>query len=155
VATASVAGGIAAALIARIAAGSHGAVARSATLDAALGQGTSVELQPDANCPRCSNLQRPVPIVHTRNRWSVSEALAQACPEALDQQLRLSDEIEGLATESSCLRELSARFDGRPIPAKFALTDVCGHTICLAFEEAGHEHTPAAPRATARRHPLS
>ena len=155
VATASVAGGIAAALIARIAAGSHGAVARAATLDAALGQGTSVELQPDANCPRCSNLQRPVPIVHTRNRWSVSDALAQACPEALDQQLRLSDEIEGLTAGSSCLRELSALFEGRPIPAKFALTDVGGRTICLAFEEADHDHARTAARATAGRHPLS
>jgi hypothetical protein len=156
VATASVAGGIAAALIARIAAGSHGAVARAATLDAALGQGTSVELQPDANCPRCSNLQRPVPIVHTRNRWSVPEAVAQMCPEALDQQLRLSDEIEGLTAESSCLRELSARFEGRPVPAKFALADVCGRTICLAFEEADHDHArTAAPRATAGRHLLS
>jgi hypothetical protein len=155
VATASVAGGIAAALIARIAAGSHGAVARSAALDAALGQGTSVELQPDANCPRCSNLQRPVPIVHTRNRWSVSEALAKACPEALDQQLRLSDEIEGLTPESSCLRELSARFEERPIPAKFALTDVGGRTICLAFEEVDHDHARTAARATAGRHPPS
>jgi molybdopterin/thiamine biosynthesis adenylyltransferase len=153
IATASVAGGMAAALIARIAAGSHGAVARAATLDAALGEGTSVELRRDANCPRCSSLQRPVPIVHTRNRWHVKESIAQACPESLDQHLRLSDEIEGLTAATSCLRELSARFQGRPIPAKFALADVGGRTICLAFEETGDEPAPAAPRATAGHHP--
>ncbi|MVD21643.1 hypothetical protein D6U55_19385, partial [Vibrio cholerae] len=38
---ASVAGGLAAALLARVAAGAHGPVARRATLDAALGTGTS------------------------------------------------------------------------------------------------------------------
>jgi hypothetical protein len=139
-------------LIARIAAGSHGAMARTATLDATLGQGTSVEVRPDAQCPRCSNLQRPVPIVHTRNRWNVSEAVAQACPEVLDQQLRLSDEIAGVGRDSSCLRDLAERFQGRPIPAKFALTDVGGRTICLAFEECDEDHAFAASRASAGYH---
>jgi hypothetical protein len=155
IATASVAGGMTAALIARIAAGSHEAAARTATLDAALGEGASVELQPDTNCPRCSNLHRPVPIVHTRNRWHVPETIAHVCPEALDQRLRLSDDVAGLTAETSCLRELSARFKDRPIPAKFALTDVGGRTICLAFEETGDDRIPAAPRATAGRHPIS
>lgn len=152
VATASVAGAIAAALVARIAAGSHGAMARRATLDATLGQGSSVELRPDAQCPRCSNLQRPVPIVHTRNRWDVSAAVAQSCPEVLEQQLRLSDEIEGVDRDASCLRELSARFHGRPIPAKFALADVGGRTICLAFEDFDGGQTFAAARASAGHH---
>ena len=152
VATASVAGAIAAALIARIAAGSHGAVARTATLDATLGQGTSVEVRPDAQCPRCSNLQRPVPIVHTRNRWDVSAAVAQACPEVLDQQLRLSDDIAGVDRDCSCLRDLAERFHGRPIPAKFALTDVGGRTICLAFEECDVNQDFAASRAAAGHH---
>lgn len=155
IATASVAGAVAAALIARIAAGAHGAIARTATLDATLGQGTSLELRPDSHCPRCSNLQRPVPIVHTRNRWDVSSAVAQSCPDALEQRLRLSDEIDGLSQDASCLRELSARFQGGPIPAKFALTEVGGRTICLAFEEYGHDSAPAASRATAGRHPFN
>jgi hypothetical protein len=155
VATASVAGAIAAASIARIAAGSHAAVARLATLDASLGQGTSVELQPDAQCPRCSGLQRPVPIVHTRNRWLVPAAVADSCPEALEQCLRLSDEIEGLSRDASCLRELSARYQGGPVPAKFALTEVGGRTICLAFEEYGEERSSAPPRATAGLHSVN
>lgn len=153
VATASVAGAIAAALIARIAAGSREAIARTATLDASLGQGTSVEVRPDAQCPRCAGLQRPVPIVHTRNRWSVPASVAQSCPEALDQRLQFSDEIEGLSRDASCLRELSARFQDRPIPAKFALTEVGGRTICLAFEDCAQDTLAAAPRATAGRHP--
>ena len=111
-----------------------------------------MELRPDARCPRCSNLQRPVPIVHTRNRWEVPEAVARACPEVLEQQLRLSDEIEGMDCDTSRLRELSARFQGRPIPAKFALTDVGGRTICLAFEEVDDERSFQASRASAGHH---
>jgi molybdopterin/thiamine biosynthesis adenylyltransferase len=152
VAAASAAGAVAAAQIARIAAGAHGTVARTATLDATRGAGMSVEVHPDAQCPRCANLQRPVPIVHTRNRWTVSEAVAHSCPEVLEQQLRLSDEIEGMDRDSSCLRDLAARFEGRPIPAKFALTDVGGRTICLAFEELDDDRMFAASRAAAGQH---
>jgi molybdopterin/thiamine biosynthesis adenylyltransferase len=153
VATASVAGAVTAALIARIAAGSHGAVARTATLDATLGQGTSVEILPDAHCPRCANLQRPVPIVHTRNRWDVSATVAGTCPEALDQHLQFSDEIEGVSPDATRLRDLSARFQGRSIPAKFALTEVGGRTICLAFEEFAQDAERAVSRVTVGRHP--
>jgi len=80
IATASVAGALAAALIARIAAGSHGSVARRATLDATLGQGASLEVRRDPHCLRCGMLQRPVPIIQTRNRWEVSASVAEACP---------------------------------------------------------------------------
>ena len=77
VAITSAAGAVATALMARIAAGSHGSVARTASLDATLGQGTSVEIRRDPHCPRCANLQRPVPIVHTRNRWDVTAVSLQ------------------------------------------------------------------------------
>jgi bacteriocin biosynthesis cyclodehydratase domain-containing protein len=135
IATASVAGALAAALIARIAAGSHGSVARCATLDATLGQGSSLEVRRDPHCLRCGMLQRPVPIVQTRNRWEVSASVAEACPDMLNQRLQLSDEIEGLPVESCCVRELAARFHGGPIPAKFALTEAGGRVVCLDFEE--------------------
>lgn len=135
VATASAAGAVTAALMARIAAGAHGAVARTATLDAALGEGRSRELHRDPQCPVCAGLQRPVPIVTTRNRWDISSAVAQAYPDVLDQRLQLSDDIDGLSPESCCLRELAERFQGGPIPAKFALTAIGGRTICLAFED--------------------
>jgi hypothetical protein len=146
IATASVAGALAAALIARIAAGSHGSTARRATLDATLGQGSSFEVQRDPHCPRCEAIQRPVPIVQTRNRWEVPPAVAQMCPEMLNQRLQLSDAIDGLPVESCCVRELAARFNGGPIPAKFALTEFGGHIVCLDFEEC----EPDSARATAR-----
>ena len=155
IATSSVAGALAAALIARIAAGSHGSVARRATLDATLGQGASLELRRDQHCPRCGTLQRPVPIIQTRNRWEVSASVAEACPDMLNQRLQLSDEIEGLPAESCCVGELAARFHGGPIPAKFALTEVGGRVVCLDFEERESGSAPAVSRAAAGRHPSS
>ena len=153
IATASVAGALAAALIARIAAGSHGAVARRATLDATLGQGSSFEIRRDPHCPRCGSLQRPVPIVQARNRWEVPAAVAEMCPEMLNQRLQLSDDIEGLPVESCCVRELATRFHGGPVPAKFALTEFSGRIVCLDFEEFGPDAEPATARASAHRHP--
>jgi hypothetical protein len=153
IATASVAGALAAALIARIAAGSHGAVARRATLDATLGQGSSLEVRRDPHCLRCESLQRPVPIVQTRNRWEVPAAVAQMCPEILNQRLQLSDDIEGLPVESCCVRELAARFHGGPVPAKFALTESGGRIVCLNFEECEPVAVPAVPRVATHGHP--
>ncbi len=153
IATASVAGALAAALIARIAAGSHGAVARRATLDATLGEGSSFEIRRDPHCLRCGSLQRPVPIVQARNRWEVPAAVAQMCPEMLNQRLQLSDDIDGLSVESCCVRELAARFHGGPVPAKFALTEFSGRIVCLDFEECGPDVEPAAARAAAHRQP--
>jgi bacteriocin biosynthesis cyclodehydratase domain-containing protein len=153
VATASVAGALAAALIARIAAGAHGSVARRATLDATLGQGASHEIRRDPRCRRCGSLQRPVPIVQTRNRWQAAASVAQACPDMLNQRLQLSDEIEGLPLEACCVRELSARFDGGPIPAKFALTEVGGRIVCLDFEERDPGAAPAMSQAAAGQQP--
>jgi hypothetical protein len=153
IATASVAGALAAALIARIAAGVHGSVARCATLDATLGQGASLEIQRDPHCRRGGSLQRPVPIVQTRNRWQAPASVAHACPEMLNQRLQLSDEIEGLPVESCCVRELTARFHGGPIPAKFALTEVGGRIICLDFEEREAGPAPAVSRAAAGHQP--
>jgi bacteriocin biosynthesis cyclodehydratase domain-containing protein len=153
IAGASVAGALAAALIARITAGSHGSAARRATLDATLGQGSSLEVRRDPHCPRCGMLQRPVPIVQTRNRWGVSASVAEACPDMLNQRLQLSDEIEGLPLESCCVRELAARFHGGPIPAKFALTEVGGRVVCLDFEEAEPGPAHAVSRAAAGHHP--
>jgi bacteriocin biosynthesis cyclodehydratase domain-containing protein len=153
IATASIAGALAAALIARIAAGAHGSVARRATLDATLGQGASHEIRRDPDCRRCGSLQRPVPIVQTRNRWQAAASVAQACPEMLNQRLQLSDEIEGLPMEACCVRELSARFNGGPIPAKFALTEVGGRIVCLDFEERDPGSTPAVSRAAASHQP--
>lgn len=152
VATASVAGALAAALLARIAAGAHGSLARRATLDASSGQGASLEIRRDPHCPRCRAVQRPVPIVQTRNRWEVPASVAQACPEMLNQTLRLSDDIEGLPVDSYSVRELVTRFNGGPIPAKFALTEVGGRTVCLDFEECESGSTPAASRPAAGRH---
>jgi bacteriocin biosynthesis cyclodehydratase domain-containing protein len=153
IATASVAGALAAALIARIAAGAHGSIARRATLDATLGQGASLEIRRDPHCRRCGSLQRPVPIVQTRNRWEAPASVAQTCPELLNQQLQLSDEIEGLPVDSCCVRELAARFHGGPIPAKFALTKVGGRIVCLDFEERDPGSAPAVSRAAAGRQP--
>ncbi len=155
IATASVAGALAAALVARIAAGSHGAVARRATLDATLGQGSSFEIRRDPHCPRCQSLQRPVPIVQARNRWEIPAAVAQMCPGMLNQRLQLSDDIEGLPVEACCVRELAARFHGGPVPAKFALTEFGGRTVCLDFEEYEPEAAPAESRAAAHRHPAN
>ncbi|MEY2919867.1 MAG: hypothetical protein RL261_1172 [Pseudomonadota bacterium] len=153
IATASVAGALAAALIARIAVGSHGSVARRATLDATLGQGSSLEIRRDPHCPRCGMLQRPVSIVQTRNRWEVPASVAEVCPDMLNQRLQLSDEIDGLPAESCCVRELAARFHGGPIPAKFALTEIGGRVVCLDFEECDSGSAPAVSRAAASRHP--
>ena len=52
VATDSIAGALAAALFARIVAGSHGRVSRRASVDAVSGVGRSVELPRDPGCPR-------------------------------------------------------------------------------------------------------
>ena len=153
IATASVAGALAAALIARIAAGAHGSVARRATLDATLGQGASFEIRRDPHCRRCGSLQRPVPIVRTRNRWEAPASVAHTCPEMLNQRLQLSDEIDGLPLESCYVRELTARFHGGPIPAKFALTEVGGRIVCLDFEEREAGSVPAVSRAAARHQP--
>ncbi|MBP6105944.1 MAG: hypothetical protein V9E93_04350 [Steroidobacteraceae bacterium] len=153
IATASVAGALAAALIARIAAGAHGSVARRATLDATLGQGASLEIRRDPQCRRCGSLQRPVPIVQTRNRWEAPASVAHTCPEMLNQRLQLSDEIDGLPLESCYVRELTARFHGGPIPAKFALTEVGGRIVCLDFEEREAGSVPAVSRAAARHQP--
>ncbi len=153
IATASVAGALAAALIARVAAGAHGSVARRATLDATLGQGASLEIPRDPRCRCCGSLQRPVPIVQTRNRWEATASVAHTCPEMLNQRLQLSDEIEGLPVESCCVRELTARFHGGPIPAKFALTEVGGRIICLDFEERESGSAPAVSRAAASHRP--
>jgi molybdopterin/thiamine biosynthesis adenylyltransferase len=153
IATASIAGALAAALIARVASGAHGSVARRATLDASLGQGASVELRRDLECPRCHALRRPMPIVQTRNRWAVSATVASECPGTLDQSLQLSDEIAGLPGSVFRLGELVAHFQGGPIPAKFALTEVGGQLVCLDFEEGDADPArPAAPRAAAGRH---
>ena len=132
---ASIAGGLAAALLARVAAGAHNAVARRATLDAASGQGTSVELRRDPGCPRCRSLERPVPIVQTRNRWVPSSPVTATCPEALGQDVRLSDDIDVFPGGSCRVGALIEHFHGGPIPAKFALTEIGGRTICLDFEE--------------------
>jgi hypothetical protein len=98
-------------------------------------------------------VQRPVPIVQTRNRWEVPASVAEACPEILNQALQLSDDIEGLPVGPCSVRELAARFNGGPIPAKFALTEVGGRIVCLDFEECESGTTPAASRAAAGRHP--
>ena len=149
VATVSIAGTLAASVIARIAAGSHGAVARRATLDAGSGRGASLEIQRDLLCERCHDLQRPLSIVHTRNRWVVPASVAETCPEMLNQRLQLSDEIEGLPVESCNVRELTARFHGGPIPAKFALATVNGRVYCLDFEDCESGAAPDAPLAAA------
>jgi hypothetical protein len=73
----------------------------------------------------------------------------------LNQTLRLSDDIEGLPVESCCVRELAARFHGGPIPAKFALTEYGGRTVCLDFEECEPETVLAVSRAAAHRHPVN
>jgi hypothetical protein len=157
VATASVAGALAAAVIARIASGSHGSVARTATLDATQGQGTSLEVRRDPHCPRCAAMQRPVRIVRTRNRWDVSSSLSEVCPGMLDQRLQLSDEIAGLQPGSCSVRELSVRYQGGPVPAKFALTAIGGRTICLAFEdcEPASDATAGMPRVSASSNPVN
>lgn len=79
--------------------------------------------------------------------------MAHASPETLNQRLQLSDEIEGLPVESCCVRELTARFHGGPIPAKFALAEIGGRTVCLDFEERESGSAPAVSRTAASRHP--
>jgi hypothetical protein len=135
VTTASIAGALAAALLARIVAGSHGRVSRRASIDAVSGVGRSVELHRAPGCLRCGGLVRPVAIVHTRNNWAVSPAVARACPEMLDEYLQLSDELEGLPGRSFRVGELAQRYRDGPIPVKFALTTVGGRAICLDFED--------------------
>ena len=154
VTTSSIAGALAAALLARIAAGSHGRVARLASIEVASGAGRSIELRRDPNCARCGGLVRPVAIVHTRNSWAVSPAVAQACPEMLDEVVQLSDELEGLAGRSFKVGELAQRYRGGPIPAKFALTTVGGRAVCLDFEDLGQGASRAgSARGTARDRP--
>jgi hypothetical protein len=140
---ATVAGGLAAALVARVVAGVGGFVPRRATFDAALGEGSSLEIERDPGCGRCGGLERPVPIVHTRNRWGVPAHVAAACPEALEHDLELSEDIEGMVGRSFRLAELAERFKDGPIPAKFALTVVDGRPVCLDFEEVRPPSPPA------------
>ena len=153
IATSSIAGALAAAMLARIATGSHGSIARRATLDTDTGQGTSVELTRDPACPRCHGLQRPVPIVQTRNRWRVADSVARTCPELLEQSLQLSDALDGMPGDSFSVADLVRRYQGGPVPAKFALTAVGNRTVCLDFEECPPE--PAAPGAARGRPPTS
>lgn len=150
IATASAAGALAASLVARIVAGAHGSVARRATLDVASGHGASLELQRDPRCPRCGGLARPIAIVQTRNRWTVAPDVAAAFPGMLDQRLQLSDEIDGLPLDGCCVGTLSARFRGGPVPAKFALTEVGGRTICLDFEDHETDGVHAATHGAGR-----
>jgi hypothetical protein len=140
---ATVAGGLAAALVARVTAGVGGFVPRRAVFDAALGEGRSLEIERDPGCSRCAGLERPVPIVRTRNRWGVPAHVAGACPEALEHDLELSEDIAGMAGRSFRLAELAERFQDGPIPAKFALTVVDGRRVCLDFEDV----QPPAPSA--------
>jgi hypothetical protein len=141
VTTAGIAGALAVALLARIAAGSHGRVARRASIEATSGAGRSIELLRDPDCPRCGGLVRPVAIVHTRNSWVVSPEVAQACPETLDEYVQLSDAVEGLAGRSFRVGELAQRYRGRSIPVKFALTTLGGRAICLDFEDLAQGQT--------------
>jgi hypothetical protein len=149
VTTSSIAGALAAALLSRIAAGSHGRVARRASIDATSGAGRSFELRRDPDCPRCSGLVRPVAIVHTRNCWTVSPAVANTCPETLDEYVQLSDELDGLPGRSFKVGELVHRYRGGPIPAKFALTTVGGRVICLDFEDFAGEPLDGVARSAA------
>lgn len=150
--TSSIAGALSAALIARIASGAHGAVARRAALDTTTGRGASVELSRDPQCARCKGVARPVPIVRTRNRWSVSAAVASVSPETLAQDVQLSDEVEGLSGYSFQVGQLIERFHGGPVPAKFALTVVDGRVVCLDFEDVVRDESCVdGSRATPRR----
>jgi hypothetical protein len=143
VTTSSIAGALAAAMLVRVASGTYEGVARRAMLDTSTGQGSSVELRRDPRCPRCHALQRPVPIVHTRNLWAVSAQVTACSPATLEQCVVLSDPIAGLEGHSFRVRELADRFHGGPVPAKFALTVVGDRTVCLDFEDvrAAHEGT--------------
>ena len=78
-------------------------------------------------------MQRPVPIVRTRNRWDVPAHVLTAFPETLEHGLELSDAI-GDDGHTHRLGDLATRFRGVPIPAKFALTVVDGRVVCLDFE---------------------
>jgi hypothetical protein len=149
VTTSSIAGALAAALLSRIAAGSHGRVARRASIEAASSTGRSIELQRDPGCRRCGGLIRPVAIVHTRNSWNVSPAVARACPELLDEYVQLSDELEGLPGRSFKVGELVHRYHGGPIPAKFALTTAGGRVICLDFEDFAEDPARGGARGAA------
>jgi hypothetical protein len=131
----NVAGALAAAVLVRVVAGTYGMVARRVVLDMTRGQGSAVELRRDPHCPRCHALQRPVPIVHTRNRWTVSPAVARDSPSALEQPVELSNAIAGLEGHSFRVRDLADRFHGGPVPAKFALTMLGGRVVCLDFED--------------------
>jgi hypothetical protein len=152
VTTASIAGALAAALLARIVAGSHGRMSRRASIDAVSGEGRSIELHRAADCPRCGGLVRPVAIVHTRNRWAVSPAVVRACPEMLDEYVQLSDELEGVPGRSFRVGELAQRYRDGPIPVKFALTTVGGRAICLDFEDLAEGAARSGPaRSTTGR----
>ena len=154
IATCSIAGALAAALLVRIAAGSHGRVARRASLDTTSGAGSSVELSRDPDCVRCRGVSRPVPIVYTRNRWSVSSTVATWSPGTLEQNVQLSDDIEGLPGHSFSVGELCERYGGGAIPAKFALTAVEGRVVCLDFEDFTRDAAESsASRVTANRRP--
>ena len=133
VTTATAAAGLAVALVPRVAVGVGDFVARRATLDASTGTGESCELPRDRHCSRCRGMQRPVPIVRTRNRWDVPAHVLTAFPETLEHGLELSDAI-GDDGHTHRLGDLATRFRGVPIPAKFALTVVDGRVVCLDFE---------------------
>jgi|GEM_PF-4414603 len=151
VTTASIAAALAAAMLVRVVAGTYGHVARRAMLDTTAGTGSSVELRRDPRCPRCHALQRPVPIVHTRNRWAVSSEVATYSPSTLDQSVELSNPIAGLEGHSFRVRDLADRFHGGPIPAKFALTVFDGRVVCLDFEDVRGEREPNATTAPGHR----
>ena len=133
VGAATTAAGLAVALVPRVVVGVGNFVARRATLDASTGTGDSCELSRDHRCNRCHGIQRPVPIVRTRNRWDVPAHVLAAFPETLEHGLQLSDAI-GDDGHTHQIGELARRFHGGPVPAKFALTVIDGRVVCLDFE---------------------
>jgi bacteriocin biosynthesis cyclodehydratase domain-containing protein len=149
--TAETAGALAAAIVARVAAGVHGARSRRVTLDTVTGTGMAIELPRDPECPRCHDLERPMAIVHTRNRWVASVDALSACPDMLDHDVRLSEPIDGDDTDCYALRELARRFGLGPVPAKFALAQVGGRTVCLDFDDRLAAREPVVPTASAAR----
>lgn len=54
--------------------------------------------------------------------------------------------------ESCCVRALAARFHGGPVPARCALTETGGQSVCLAFEERESGSVPAVSPVAAGRH---
>lgn len=149
--TEEAAGALAAAIVSRVASGAHGARSRRVTLDTVTGTGLVVELTRDPECLRCRDIERPMPIVHTRNRWVASANALNACPDMLDQAVRLSEPIDDDDTDCYPLRELARRFGERPVPVKFALAQVGGRTVCLDFDDQLAAHGSAWTTAQAAR----